>query len=140
VKRAKDVRDKLIEAAVRFAENELAIKGLTKRMRAERCATSPPCWARDPEMSWRFPGMDLPDDYCDACVASTILRRKRHEHKVARASRRESLIRATTLWRGSIYGACSAGPAAGSGGVNRDQNTGGPPCSSSPSTSVSSSV
>jgi hypothetical protein len=135
MKRDRDVRDRLIAATLAFASNEQGIRSLTKRMHASACATSPPCWASDDDKAWADPRAELPEKYCDACVRSTILRRERHALKVLRGARKETLLREASRFKGSIYGAC-AGPVAGSGGVNRDHDTGGPPCSNHPSTST----
>jgi hypothetical protein len=137
-RREKDPRDLLIDAAMRMADLEDRIRGLTREMRSAGCESSPPCWAEDRSEAWKRPEGDLPDDYCDACVRSTILRRERHVLKMRRGSKKESVLRAAARFRGSIWGAC-AGPSPGSRGVNGDHvNAGGTACNP-PSLSVTTS-
>ena len=137
MRREKDVRDRLIDAAMRFCSNEQAIRSLTKRMHASACEDSPPCWAADETLAWKDPQAEMPEDYCDACVRSTILRRERHALKLGRGAKKETLLRRAGEFKGSIYGAC-AGPVVGSGVITRDQNLGGVPCANHPSSQIGS--
>jgi len=136
MKPAPDVRDRLIDAAMRYASNELDIRALTKRMHASQCQASPPCWVQDEAAAWRDPKAQIPESYCDECVRSTILCRERHDLRLRRGKRREMLLRRAEDFKGSIYGAFKAEPVAGSGGANRDHITGGHACTTHPSTAT----
>lgn len=123
----RDVRARLIDAALRYAENEDAIRDRTARMREARCESTLPCWVADAREAWKDHEAAIPDDYCEACQRSTILARERHALKRMRGARKEGVLRAAADFKGSIYGACQAGPAAGSGVINAD-HSGEPPC------------
>lgn len=130
--RERDVRDRLLDASLRWAENELAIRSLSTQIKAADCKSSPPCWVQDARESLKDPGAEIPEEYCEECVRSTILARERHALKRQRLARRAAVLRAAAGFRGSIYGACQAGPAPGSGEVNRVPQHGGQPCSIPP--------
>ncbi len=99
-----DVRDRLIDAALRVAETEEAISALTRQLRSRPCVRpvegpgALPCWRL--ALGW---GDGVAVVSCAACAANRAMVAERRRLRRGLGARRGALRRAATAFRGSLW-------------------------------------